>query len=98
MRTETQRGMALIAVSAVLAVVGLVTEQFSYSTTLDYVAAANARDEMRAHFLARSAVNLSRLVIKVQKDIVDRYRQYIGDLQLADYLPMFIGAFGGKAE
>jgi hypothetical protein len=59
---------------------------------------------MRAHFLAQSAVNLSRLVIKVQHDVVDKNRsmvqQFFGsaDVQLADYVPMIMGAFGGTKD
>lgn len=98
MRSFTQRGVALVAVCAVIAVAAAVGTEFSYNTSIDYTAAANARDDMRAHFLAVSGMNLSRLVIKVQKDIFDRYRKYLGDVQLADFLPMFLGAFFGSGE
>src|SRR5688500_10372109 len=98
MRTRrhfSQRGIALVAVLSAIAVIAIVTTEFTYNTGIDFAAAANARDEMRAHFLARSGMNLSRLVVKVQKDVFDRYRKYLGDVQLADYLPLMIGAFGG---
>jgi type II secretory pathway component PulK len=103
-RKIAERGIALVVVSSVLAVIMALTQDFSYDSTIDYSAAANARDEMRAHFLARSAVNLSRLVIKVQHDVIDRNRsmvqQFFGsaDVQLADYVPMIMGAFGGGKE
>lgn len=100
MRTRpiSQQGFALIAVSAALALIGVITTQFSYNTGIDFQSAKNARDEMRAHFLARSGMNLSRLVVRVQRNILDKYRRYIGDLQLADYLPLMVGAFGGGKE
>jgi general secretion pathway protein K len=44
--------------------VALVSE-FSYGTSVDAAQAANARDELRAHYLARSSVNLSRMLIKI---------------------------------
>lgn len=94
----SERGIALIAVSTAISIASVVTAEFSYNTSVDYQSAANARDDMRAYFLARSAMNLSRLVIKVQKDVLDKYRKYIGDVQLADYLPMLTGAFGGGKE
>ncbi|MFH0902632.1 MAG: hypothetical protein V2A73_18535 [Pseudomonadota bacterium] len=97
-RSNRQRGVALIAVCAALALAAAVSAEFSYGTTVDYASAANARDEMRAYFLARSGMNLSLLVIKTQKEILDRYRRYIGDVQLADYLPLMMGAFGGSKE
>src|SRR5213075_1755924 len=68
------------------------------NTNVDFAQAANARDDMRAYFLARSGMNLSRIVIKVQKDIIDKYRNFLGDLQLADYLPMLVGIFGGSKD
>ncbi len=94
----TQKGIALVAVASVTAFIGVISAEFSYNTNIDYAQAANARDDMRAHFLARSGMSLSRLVIKVQKDVFDKYRKYLGDLQLADYLPMITGAFGGSKE
>src|SRR5688572_22417042 len=99
-----ERGIALVVVSSALAIIMAITQDFSYDSTIDYAAAANARDEMRAHFLARSATNLSRLVIKVQHDVIDRNRsmvqQFFGsaDVQLADYVPMIMGAFGGSKD
>jgi general secretion pathway protein K len=44
---------------------------FTYGTNVDAAQAANARDELRAHYLARSSINLSRLLIKIQQQFVD---------------------------
>ncbi|HVV53319.1 MAG TPA: hypothetical protein VHO06_26925, partial [Polyangia bacterium] len=38
---------------------------------VDAAQAANARDELRAHYLAVSSVNLSRLLIKIQQEFID---------------------------
>jgi general secretion pathway protein K len=103
-RPVSERGIALVAVSLAIVFIAAVTSEFTYRTSIDYQAAANARDEMRAHFLAASATNLSRLVIKVQKDVFDKMRNspmlggMLGDIQLADYLPMIVGAFGGSKD
>jgi general secretion pathway protein K len=97
-RHFTQKGIALIVVAGALAMLGVITTEFTTDADVEYEAAKNAQNDMRAHFLARSGMNLSVLVIKVQTDILDRYRRYIGDLQLADYLPMFVGAFGGNKD
>jgi general secretion pathway protein K len=94
----TERGVALIAALAAVLLLGAVVTEFSAESYVSYEAARNAQDDMRAQFLARSGMNLSRLIIKVQGDLLDRYRQYIGDLQLADFAPLFIGAFGGNRE
>ena len=45
--------------------------QFTYGTSVDAAQAANARDELRAHYLARSSVSLSRLLIKIQQQFID---------------------------
>lgn len=97
-RRFSERGIALIAVAGALALLGVVTAEFTTDADVEYESARNVQDDMRAHFLARSGINLSVLVIKVQTDILDRYRNMIGDVQLADYLPLFMGAFGGSKE
>lgn len=90
--------MALILVLSFVAVlVGLIAEH-SASTTINYMAAANAREAMRAEFLNRSGANLAELIIRVQTDVLDRNRKFLGDIQLADYTGLFMGAFGGSAE
>lgn len=98
-KRQRQRGVALLAAVIVLALALMFVKEFSTNSNVDLAAAANVRDDMRAHFLARSVINLSKLVIKVQTDILDKYRKQLGDIQLADYTGFFIGAFcGGKDE
>src|SRR5262249_52551423 len=70
---------------------------------VDYAAAANARDDMRAHFVARSVMNLGRLVIKVQKDILDKNRRQLAqlglpDVQIGDFMTMLESPFCGNKE
>src|SRR5215470_11800157 len=103
-RRVNDRAFALIAVVGVIAVLTIVVTEFAFTTGVDYAAAANARDDMRAHFLARSLVNLSRLVIKVQKDILDKNRRQLAslglpDVQIGDFMTMLETPFcGGKEE
>lgn len=95
----TQRGMALIAVTVALSLAAVVVSDFSTNTTVDMRATANMEADMQAHFLARSAMNLSELVIRVQTDMVDKLNQQLkADIQIADYTSLFIGAFGGGAD
>jgi len=68
---NTQRGVALLLVLTWIALAVALVSEFSYGTSVDAAQAANARDELRAHYLAKSAVNLSRLLIKIQKQFVD---------------------------
>ncbi len=94
----SQRGVALIIVLSFLTVlVGLVAE-FSTNSTVNYVSAVNARESMRAQFLNRSGANLAQLVIRVQTDVLDKNRKFLGDIQLADYTGLFMSGFGGSQE
>ena len=70
-KQRKQRGVALLIVVAWVALMTALVSEFTYGTTVDAAQAANARDELRAHYLARSAVNLSRLLIKIQQRFVD---------------------------
>ena len=93
-----EKGVAIIAVLASLAILGGAVAEFSTETAVDGVSATNARDDMQTHFLARSGANLTQLIIKLQTDVVDKYRKQLGDFQIADYAGMFMGAFGGGRE
>jgi type II secretory pathway component PulK len=92
-----QRGVALMAVLVAIAVILVMTNQFSTTTNVDLFAAANHRDQMRSHFLARSAANLSELVIRLQQRI-DNIKQLRGQVQITDFADQVILAFCGGAE
>lgn len=77
--------------------VAVFTVEFATNTNVDWAAATNARDDMRAHFMARSGMNISELIIKVQADFIDG-NDFMGGVQIAEFIPLFIGAFGGSAE
>lgn len=68
-RSAPRRGIALIMVLTAIAIFSAVVIDFSYSSRIELDLAANARDEVRAYFLARSAVNLTRLVLHFQKQL-----------------------------
>src|SRR5688572_10438425 len=70
-RRDKQRGIAMLVVLTWLALMISLVSEFTYGTTVDAAQAANARDELRAHYLARSSVNLSRLLIKIQQRFVE---------------------------
>src|SRR6476660_4210871 len=92
-----QRGVALLSVMIAIAITIVISNEFGTSTNTDMIAAANYRDEMRAHFLARSAENLAELVIQVQMQ-VDKARKQIGPVQITDYADMIVMPFCGDAE
>jgi general secretion pathway protein K len=78
-----ERGVALLITLAWIALMVALVSEFTYGTTVDAAQAANARDELRAHYMARSSVNLSRLLIKIQQRFVEpvmgQARKMLGD-------------------
>ncbi len=91
-------GIALIIVTVAITILGAVAGDFAYSTRVDLEAASNGRDELRAEYLARSGIQLARLLIKVQQSVIDRNVQYLGDIQIGDFAPLLVGAFAGSTE
>ncbi len=98
LRRRRQAGIALIVVTVTIAVLGAVVGDFSFNARVDLEAAANARDTLRAEYLARSGMQLSRLLIKVQQSVLDKNRQFVGDIQIADFAPYLMKAFGGESD
>jgi general secretion pathway protein K len=70
-RRDRQSGVALLVTISVLALLIALVSEFTYTTTIYSAQAANARDEVRAHYMARSSIALSRLVIRIQQKFID---------------------------
>jgi type II secretory pathway component PulK len=107
---DRQSGVALLVTISALTLLIALVANFSYGTTVDVSQAANARDEVRAHYLARSAVELSRMLIKIQltfvEPIMSTAQQMLAQmadgrdlgisLRVTDYAGMLLGFFGGN--
>jgi len=89
-----RRGVALILVLTTLAILTAVGVDFSYSSRIDLRLAENVRDEMRAHFLARSGLNLARLMLHFQKQLDAASGQLAP--ALATLAPQIAGVLGGQ--
>ncbi len=68
-RKDDQRGIALIMVLGTLAVLIVMLADFKEDASTDISAAAADRDGVQAEYMARSAVNLSRLLIATEPTI-----------------------------
>ena len=100
-KRRKQRGVAIITVLIAISLTLVMTNQFSTSTTIDLISAANYRDQMRAHFLARSAINLSELVIRLQQTIDNASQNGFDQLkgvQITDFANQVMLAFCGSPE
>ncbi len=64
-----ERGAALLVVLLTVAVLTALAVDLAYNTRVSLQIAANARDELRATYQARSAVNVSRLVLHFQQKL-----------------------------
>jgi general secretion pathway protein K len=85
------RGAALLIVMVAIAVLTALAVDLAYDTRVRLQIAANGRDELRATYLARSAVSLSRLVLTFQQQIDQASQAACGSLaQLA--------ALGGQGQ
>jgi type II secretory pathway component PulK len=106
---DRQSGVALLVTISALSLLIALVAQFSYDTTVDVSQAANARDEVRAHYLARSAMDLSRMLIKIQLKFVEpvmaQAQQLLADmagqdlgisLRVTDYTGPLLGFFSGN--
>jgi hypothetical protein len=62
------------------------------------MAAANYRDQMRSHFLARSALSLSELVIRVQQRIDNVQQLRDAGIRITDFADQVLLAFCGSPE
>jgi hypothetical protein len=94
-----QAGIALVVVTVTIAVLGATVADFAYNSRVDLETAANARDQLRAEFLARSGINLSRIIIKTQQSVIDQLNKTLKmNIQLMDFAPYLIKAFGGEAD
>ncbi len=96
-RRVRQRGVALVAVMISLAIILIITNQFGTSTNVDLIASANYSDQMRAHYLARSAQNLSELVIRLQQRL-DNIKELSGQVQITDFADQVLLAFCGQGD
>ncbi len=63
------RGVALILVLTTLAILTSLGVDFSYSTRVNLKLSENLRDELRSYYMARSAINLTRMLLHFQKQL-----------------------------
>ncbi len=62
-----ERGAALLVAISAIAILTAVAVDLAYNTRVSLQMAANARDELRATYLAKSSLALSRLVLNFQQ-------------------------------
>src|SRR5262245_17250782 len=96
-RRRRQRGVALVTVLIAIAIILVISNQFGTTTSTDMIAAGNYRDQMRSHFLARSAANLAELVIRIQQRL-DNIKELRGQVQITDFADQLVLPFCGGGD
>jgi general secretion pathway protein K len=82
---RSERGLALLMVLVTIAVLSAIVVEFVFQTRVNTQIAANVRDRMKAYYLARSAINFSRLILYFQGQ-VDKFTG--GMLKLYQLVPI----------
>jgi general secretion pathway protein K len=72
--------VALIIAIVAIAILTAVAADFAYNSRVDLQLAANQRDELRAYYLAKSGVGLSRLLLRFQRQVDQTPMPNIGAL------------------
>lgn len=64
-----RRGLALLFSLAIIAFLTVSVLEFAYQSRVQIYLAANARDDLKAHYLAKSAMNLGVLLLNFQYEL-----------------------------
>lgn len=60
------RGVAILIALVTIALMSAVVVEFTYSTRVNLATASNTRDKLKSYYLAKSAINISSLMISFQ--------------------------------
>jgi len=71
MATDSRSGVALMIVIAAMAVLSILVTEFTYITQVNQTIAFDALDQVKVHYLAKSALKISLLRLKAFKSVKD---------------------------
>ena len=98
-----ERGIALVMVMGAIAILTVMLAEFQDETSAELAAATSQRDAVQAEYMARSAVNLSRLLIAseptIRKAIAPLFmmmKKTPPQLPVWEFSDRLLGAFNGK--
>lgn len=69
------RGIALMLALITIAILSAAVVEFAYATRVNINMSVNSADKLRSHYLARSSVNLSRLLLSFQYALQNESQQ-----------------------
>lgn len=109
---RNERGVALLLSLITITILTAATVEFAYQNRVNLALASNERDQLKAYFLARSAVNISKLLLSFQFALSDESKATEDDMgrligramrrsnfQMYQYIDLMMGPFNsGKIE
>lgn len=102
-RRSRERGIALVMVMGALAVLTVMLAEFQDETSAELAAATAERDSLQAEYMARSAINLSRLLIateptlrKAVAPLFQLMKRTPPQLPIWEFSDQMLGAFNDK--
>jgi general secretion pathway protein K len=102
-RRRKERGIALIMVMGAIVVLAVMLAEFQEDTSAEFASAVSERDSVQAEYFARSAVNLSRLLISTEPAIRDAItplfamlKQTPPQLPVWEFSDRLLGAFNDE--
>ena len=103
-KTGASKGIALIVVMATVTILGSTVNTFMDRSMVNFYLTTNQQNEIKAYFLAKSAMNLSWLLLMQQKELSKR-NDVVGQamkkskIQLSSLLPLILPAINtGKLD
>ncbi len=72
----SERGVAMIMAIVAVTMLGVIVYDFARNSQVHAASTMNVRDEVRAEYLARSSINLSRLLLSVQGVVTNEMRRF----------------------
>ena len=66
---KLERGVTLLMVTVSIAILTAVAAEFAFQTRVDLELATKQRDALRAEYLAKSSIQLARLLLLFQKQL-----------------------------
>ena len=66
---DSRRGIAIVLALATVAILSVSVLEFAYQSRIQIFLAANARDDLKAHYLAKSGMNLGVLILNFQYEL-----------------------------
>ena len=88
-KPKRDRGVALIMVIVITTVLAGLATDLSNDSQVNLTAAANARDELQAHFHARSALEIEFFVLKFQRQLKGTFDKFL-PVPLFELSEMFV--------